>query len=60
MITLSLLSSRKLAQLDSALDLLNEALEMLLDEGAVSEREGVDLVELSDALGEELERRAPT
>lgn len=57
MINLCGLSTARLAQLDEALEAMDDALEMLLDTGAVDERDGVDLSELSDALAAELEFR---
>lgn len=57
MIALSILTSRELACLDATLTALDEALEALSGRGLVDEREGIDLLELSDAVGAELEMR---
>lgn len=50
MITLQALTSRELAQVDAALDLL-------LDCAVIDEAGGVDLEELSEAVAVELEQR---
>lgn len=57
MIRLTALTDTQLSQLDGALNVIDAALTMLLDVGAVDEEEGVDLVELGEAVGAELEVR---
>ena len=54
---LSLLTADELRAVDAALGALGEALAMLEDVGALDEDNGVDLLDLADAVGEELERR---
>ena len=53
---LSLLTGDELRTVGAALTVIGDALAMLEDVGAIGE-DGVDLLELSDAVGEELERR---
>lgn len=55
---LSVLATDELAQLDMALNAMDAALVMLLERGVVTEADGVDLLDLSAAVGEEVERRA--
>lgn len=53
---LSMLTADELRTVDAALTLMGDALAMLEDVGAIGE-DGVDLLDLTDAVGEELERR---
>lgn len=53
---LSMLTADELRTVDVALNTLGDALAMLEDVGAIDE-DGVDLVDLSDAVGAEMERR---
>ena len=55
---LSTLTSKQLSQLDSALNIIDGALDMLLERGICTEDDGVDLVELSEAVGAEIASRA--
>ncbi|MEO8391497.1 MAG: hypothetical protein ABI700_00755 [Chloroflexota bacterium] len=57
MINLVSLNARELAQLDAAITQLDGALEGLLERGIVDEQDGVDLLELSDAVAAEIEFR---
>jgi hypothetical protein len=54
---LSALTNAELLRLDAALTALDEALVMLEDAGAANAEDGVDLIELSEALVQELGRR---
>jgi hypothetical protein len=56
-INLSALTSAELHQLDTALTLLDEALDGLLERDIIREGTGCDLEELSDAVAAEMEMR---
>jgi hypothetical protein len=56
-INLTVLTTPELVLIDVALTAINAALELLLDQGATSEEEGVDLLELEEALAVERDRR---
>lgn len=58
MIKLTALTGPELDAVDAALAALDGALTLLLERGAVNEQDGVDLEALSDALADELGRRA--
>lgn len=53
---LSALTADELRTVDTALNAMGDALAMLEDVGAIDE-DGVDLLDLADAVGAELERR---
>ena len=55
---LSGLTQQELAQVDLALTLIDEALVMLQERGICDESDGIDLVELNEAVGAEIEVRA--
>lgn len=57
MIALSALTAKELASVDAALSAIDATLEMLLQRRAIGE-DGVDLEDLYEALGEEMQRRA--
>lgn len=57
MITLSALTAGELAQVDTALTLIDAALELLLDRG-VCDEDGIDLIDLAEAVAGEVEARA--
>lgn len=57
MIRLSALTNAELLRLDAALTAIDEALVMLEDAGAANAEDGVDLLDLADALVVELDRR---
>ena len=58
MIKLTALTGQELNEVQLALYALDDALTMLLERGAADEDEGVDLEELSEAVQDELARRA--
>jgi hypothetical protein len=57
MIKLSTLTGRELAALDAALTALDGALDVVAERGYIDEADGVDLLELAEAVGAEVEQR---
>jgi len=55
---LTALTAPELAQLETSLVLLDNSLDMLLERGVCTEEEGIDLIQLSEAVNDELARRA--
>ncbi len=55
---LSALTQHELAQVDAALTLIDAALVMLQERGICDADQGIDLIELNEAVGAEIEFRA--
>lgn len=56
MIALSMLTGDELSAVDAVLSALDATLELLFDRGAITD--GIDLEDLYEATGEEMQRRA--